>query len=63
MKCYKPFKFKEENKMSMLNINPVILDYLKHKDATKLIKTIADNLEKTGNYDASKRLQKLILEV
>jgi hypothetical protein len=39
------------------------MDYLKHKDASKLIQSLIDSLEKSGNREASKKLQKLITEV
>jgi len=60
MKRYKPFL--EQNDIP-IEINKFVMDYLRHKDASKLIQSLIDSLEKSGNREASKKLQKLITEV
>ena len=39
------------------------MDYLKHKDASKLLQIIADDLLKTGNKRAADKILNIIHEI
>jgi len=64
MERYIPFNFKRfRESTSHLEISQHVMDYLKHKDASKLLQIIADDLLKTGNKRAADKILNIIHEI